>query len=690
MAQIYTEFFASAGSGSMALTIQARVANLVMGHISNEQRVSITANHWMWEQEPAETGSGRFNSQRVKRIAEETPLLTTASKQPSLISSLRRVGRWATLLQAGRVHLEWGATASQLWLYQLDFEEDKPDEGVIPTEFLRHGDVQPPGNLPIGSIFKVTPTDGSSGWSKIDKTSYFISRVSGKYPTLIYITGDILEAHSLTKSDLTNDVRLFARDRVVCRTDCRDKSVSGLNLPRTHTVSSEEAVAFMYDVLADFAHKGVSSSDVCFVLHKFIPSVTAAWAVARPGGNVVRVDSLWGLPDGLQYLPHDIYEYDLASARQSTERLHYKHAFLQETEKGTWEVVRIARKSTRGRSLLSTDLAEVARVTQAIADDRKIDVQVMWFCVVPAETGLSRNIPWFSMKPHEQTSRYRPVSPTLRRFIVNSISDLAEAEGIEPGRALLMLEPDDPELFRSQEFLSKIVEIAEARNLPVALTGSILAHAFYVLEKAGLTVIALAEPTRTRTRQRRVFRKLVRDDVPARIQRGGEVVTLAQIEKGEARAALVGKLFEEAFELLRADTPHDVTAELADLLEVVRALAATTGIDWSDVIDVADAKRIARGGFARNLVLLETAAPAWAEDHVSAGTRTIPLSRLGQVLHSAEGISISYPLLLSSAAPVSVDLSGELEIRVMLDGNGLQVERTEPFGTSFGQLGFKF
>ncbi len=562
MSQIYTEFFASAGSGSMALTIQARVANLVMGHISNEQRVSKTANHWMWEQEPADTGSGRFNSQRERNVPLNSPLSTTASKQSSLVSSFRKIGRWATLLRAGRVHLEWGATADQLWLYQLDFEEDKPDEGVNPTELLRDGDIAPPGELPDASIFRVAPTDGSSGWSKIDKTSTFVTRVSGAYPILIYVPGDILREPEGYRGGIADDLRQFARDRVVCRTDCRSEIISGLNLPRTDTVSSNDAVSFMFEVLNDFAAKEIASADVCFVLHKFIPSVTAAWAVARPGGNVVRVDSLWGLPDGLQYLPHDSFEYDLASGRQSTERLHYKHAFLQETENGTWEVVRISRKATRGRSLPQPDLVEVARVTQDVANVKKAEVQIMWFCAIPPETGLSRNIPWFSMKPHEQTSHHRPVSPALRRIIISSISDLDGAENIEMGRALLMLEPDDPELFRSQDFLSKIIEVASARNLPVALPGSILAHAFYVLEKAGLTVVALAEPTRTRTRQRRVFRKLVRDEIPAKIQSGGEVVTLAQIAKEEARAALVGKLFEEAFELLKADTPQDVTAEL--------------------------------------------------------------------------------------------------------------------------------
>ena len=41
-------------------------------------------------------------------------------------------------------------------------------------------------------------------------------------------------------------------------------------------------------------------------------------ALAYPDRQVVLVDSLWGLPDGLQYLNHDTFEFDLKRGETSS------------------------------------------------------------------------------------------------------------------------------------------------------------------------------------------------------------------------------------------------------------------------------------------------------------------------------------------------------------------------------------
>jgi len=50
--------------------------------------------------------------------------------------------------------------------------------------------------------------------------------------------------------------------------------------------------------------------------------------------QIVLVDSLWGLPDGLQYLPHDTFEFDIRRNEISAEHIRFKPKFLQETESG--------------------------------------------------------------------------------------------------------------------------------------------------------------------------------------------------------------------------------------------------------------------------------------------------------------------------------------------------------------------
>ncbi|GGK90930.1 nucleoside triphosphate pyrophosphohydrolase [Deinococcus radiotolerans] len=83
--------------------------------------------------------------------------------------------------------------------------------------------------------------------------------------------------------------------------------------------------------------------------------------------------------------------------------------------------------------------------------------------------------------------------------------------------------------------------------------------------------------------------KLVRDRIPELF--GGQIRTLTE---GEYRAALRAKLEEEVAEYLNAGEAE----ELADVLEVLRALAALHGLSPEELEALRRAKADARGGFA--------------------------------------------------------------------------------------------
>jgi predicted house-cleaning noncanonical NTP pyrophosphatase (MazG superfamily) len=93
--------------------------------------------------------------------------------------------------------------------------------------------------------------------------------------------------------------------------------------------------------------------------------------------------------------------------------------------------------------------------------------------------------------------------------------------------------------------------------------------------------------------------KLVRDKVPQIIrQRGGEpVVRVADV--AEYRGLLREKLVEEVEEFLASD---DDPEELADVLEVLVALAADLGFDHDYLEKLRAAKALERGGFADRIV----------------------------------------------------------------------------------------
>jgi predicted house-cleaning noncanonical NTP pyrophosphatase (MazG superfamily) len=100
-------------------------------------------------------------------------------------------------------------------------------------------------------------------------------------------------------------------------------------------------------------------------------------------------------------------------------------------------------------------------------------------------------------------------------------------------------------------------------------------------------------------------RKLVRDRIPVIIVANGGAASFRVLEQDEYRTALHAKLAEEAVELRRA-APEEQLGELADLLEVVKALAADAGHTLDEVIVAAAAKSAKRGGFDRRIWLEET------------------------------------------------------------------------------------
>ncbi|OZF45387.1 nucleoside triphosphate pyrophosphohydrolase [Rhodococcus sp. 14-1411-2a] len=96
--------------------------------------------------------------------------------------------------------------------------------------------------------------------------------------------------------------------------------------------------------------------------------------------------------------------------------------------------------------------------------------------------------------------------------------------------------------------------------------------------------------------------KLVRDLIPSIIEASGRVPKYRTLEAEDYGNALINKLFEEAHEF-RDATPKNRPEELADVLEVVRALAAHLGLSDEALDNLAVDKRAERGGFEQRIWL---------------------------------------------------------------------------------------
>jgi predicted house-cleaning noncanonical NTP pyrophosphatase (MazG superfamily) len=263
--------------------------------------------------------------------------------------------------------------------------------------------------------------------------------------------------------------------------------------------------------------------------------------------------------------------------------------------------------------------------------------------------------------------------------------NLADLDALDrdTSRFIVQVTPDVELIREDDAFLDRVIAIANARSLPVELDGSILGHAYYRLRGAGILVL-VPQPKYPRVRGRHRHYKVVRDAIPQNIQAKGERVTFARLLPGEASVALIGKLFEEGLELNAARGPAQKIEELADVLEVVRGLAVTNGIDWDNLLATALDKRQKRGGFEQQTVLLETARPmpdrGAMPGMASDRQPSISLRDLGVVTVEGPSALISFSKLLSfDTTEVELLIDGrQINVAAALDGTGVRLIASDP------------
>lgn len=101
------------------------------------------------------------------------------------------------------------------------------------------------------------------------------------------------------------------------------------------------------------------------------------------------------------------------------------------------------------------------------------------------------------------------------------------------------------------------------------------------------------------------YNKLVRDLIPDIIRLTGKTPSVRTLTEDEFAAALKRKLREETTEYVEAENDLEALKELADILEVVRALAELHGVTFDEVEEIREKKALERGSFHERLYLKE-------------------------------------------------------------------------------------
>ena len=98
------------------------------------------------------------------------------------------------------------------------------------------------------------------------------------------------------------------------------------------------------------------------------------------------------------------------------------------------------------------------------------------------------------------------------------------------------------------------------------------------------------------------FNKVIRDKIPESIQKDGHTCNVQVISDEKFLLEIEKKLSEEVTEYQNNKTPE----ELIDILEVIYKIAQLKGISKDELEKIRVKKLEDKGGFAKNLFLIDT------------------------------------------------------------------------------------
>jgi len=597
-------------SREIAVIVQAYVRTLAAGHLSNERRVSRRVTDWLCEFEvpiPRKRGTVLRFAAKKSNLPPERADFSCETEQ-NLEEKLRTLAA-ITSGSGQRCHYEWVWDGYRLWVVQRDTE---PDYRASPHRIrttIPATDAEPPRLRAF-----VEEANAAGSWQKIECVRTF--RACGLAVARVFLLensrmlGQLI--NGMISDDLRADLSWLLHFPIVIRTDVmKSAGQSSLLLPRTDAVMDIDcAMDFMCGTAAEFARNGLKADAFCFIAHRFIHSRSCAFSFSWPGISRVRIDSTWGLPDGLLCYPHDSFEIDAKNPTRIKRHIRCKTEYLDIDNNRTWITRRCGRPWDWRASLEPSELQEIARGSCKISEYLRSPVHTMYFVGVDPSSGHPSCLPWYYTtdaipKLPGEVSESRFIG---KHVVISDERDLLRLEEsvgrvASPEKLIIVLKPK-AELLRSRDFIARLTKIVSSNSFPVELEGSVLSHIYYLLSSQGVRVksVDAFEPKLARRR----FGKLVRDLIPVLIRSHGETVEVYRLTQGELLPLLKAKAIEEALELYWESHPDNIFEELADLLEVIESIGRLFGRSFQTLRSAAESKREARGGFENGVVLVET------------------------------------------------------------------------------------
>ncbi len=487
--------------GKVHWIVQEYVNPKQKGLLSNERRLREEKRDWVAEFEPQGAGRGFTEPIAVRRWRDGTDLTELdlrCTSEFEVTLRLKRVAMWATPLSS-RTLFEWVWDGKTVHIVQAD--EAGLATGVNPRSLLPtqiHS-----CELASLKFFHPANQEDYERYGKLRNAKLY--KELGYNMPVFYVVDDkdVVECvlSGQIPPGLESDLAELTKRPLIIRTDGASipPGEESEMLPRSDELRSHtEAKNWL---LTDFKSKieksGLEGEDLCLIAHHFIPSVASAWARAEPGNRIVRIESLWGIPEGLYWHSHDTFEVDtqtidvdfswpIASLKyESWERPRYKGTFIAPNEDGKWVPHQTAPPYDWNKSISKESwLFEIAHTTRKVAEREKYAVSVMWFIDNHPQATDHKVLPWFHNK--SEIAGLPKASPRQKRksasdFRIRETEDWQRLqEDLKSGRHIerVVVEPVDPELIRNYQFAKELAELAALNKFVVELSGGILSHAY--------------------------------------------------------------------------------------------------------------------------------------------------------------------------------------------------------------------
>lgn len=613
------------GRQTIHFVIQKRVLAKKKGHLSNERRLQRQPRDWMYEVE-GEGGLHTLGVRKWRNANIKDSNVLAAEAYAHVPHCLRAIAAWMT---NSRALLEWVWDGTAVWVVQLDLLDDS-GTGVDPYSLVSKVR-RPVIAADRLRTFVPSPLDDVPNFPKLNNARLYASL--GYAMPVFYVLDNrdavtlILE-HGEIAADLQNDLEVLCAYPFVLRTDATglppDKRQM---LPRSDELRSmQAAIDWLVSTFREVMNSAPEADRIILIGHHFIPAIASAWCQAKPDDRRSRIESLWGIPEGLYCFAHDVFDVDTMSlgmggrTSESSKilfsRERFKGKFVAPNDQGEWKVHETAAGPDWRRSIKHDAwVKEIAWTSRKIAIKAGKPVVVMWLIGISKSQGLNALMPWYHEEWKPDARGYKKAAPRTKvksaqiRNVSNRSDWIELVHDVENGALVerVVIDPKDETIIRSRDFVSELAAHAKSHRYVIELSGGVLSHFYHMLSREGCNVecvdlVGISEEVVE-------FNKLVRDKIPDDIRQHGEIVQVYELRGDALITALKRKVVEEAYEVLSAATVDSMAEELADLTEVMEALVQALHLTEKDISERQVAKRHKRGGFSKGLMLARTSLP---------------------------------------------------------------------------------